>query len=188
MDLKQDIENLVQIYGPDKVKAAARQWLEAAQRPIPAEHFRVLSPDMLASTINELDSAAKNVISASNNRDLAYSNKAELVRNQMQLETDAKLTEAEAFMNTQGEGKEQYGMINGQKILLNNDTNRDAYRRSASAAERKALAENSGQIAAIDVKLNQSNDTFQSAIKVVDALAAKARLQAALLNYLSGRE
>jgi hypothetical protein len=188
MDIKQDLENLMQIYGPDKVKAAAQQLFAAAQRPIPAEHFRLLHPDALADTVNRLDTAVDEVISASQNRGFVYGNKSALVSEHTKLETAVKLSEAEAFMNSERDGKEQYGVIDGKKIILNNDTNRDAYRRAYSANDRRTLASITGQIAAIDVELSQANDAFQAAAKAADTLAAKARLQAALLNYLAGRE
>lgn len=188
MDIKQDIKNLMQIYGPEKVNAAARQLLEMSYKPIPAEHFRILNPNALTDTANQLDLSIKNVLSAGNNRELAYGDKSSLVAEQIQLEAAVKLAEAEAFMNSQGDGKEQYGIVDGKKIMLNNDTNRDAYRRAYSAADRRALAENAGKIAALDVELSQANDTFQIAVKAADTLTAKARLQAALLNYLAGRE
>jgi hypothetical protein len=188
MDIKQDLNNLVQIYGPDKVKAAMRQLLAVAERSIPAEHFLLLSPDALAATASRLDEASRHMLDISQNREVAYADKSSLITEQIKLETAVKLAEAEAFMNSQGEGKEQYGIIEGKKIMLNNDTNRDAYRRASSANERRTLASITGQRAAIDVELSQANDAFQAAVQATDALAAKARLQAALLNYLSGRE
>lgn len=187
-NLRQQFAKLIDVYGPLKVREIANKILPGAGRPIPAEHFQLLSPDALVATANQLDLANKNVLSAGNNRELTYGDKPSLIAEQTKLEAAIKLSEAEAFMNTIGEGKDQHGFVDGKKITLNNDANRDAYRRAYSAADRRALAETAGKIAAIDVELSQANDTFHVAVKVADTLAAKARLQAALLNFLSGRE
>lgn len=186
--LKQQVADLITFYGPEKVRAAAQSLLTTSSRPIPAEHFPVLAPQVIEDTLGQLDAAARWVETTTNDKEAAYSNKTTLVIQQVQLETAVKLAEAEAFMNAQGEGKEQYGLIGDKKITLNNDTNRDAYRRCYSAKERREMAEISGKISAIDIELAQANDALQAAFERSHSVTAKARLQAALLNFLSGRE
>lgn len=186
--LKQQVEDLITFYGPEKVRAVAQGLLTTSSRPIPAEYFPVLAPLVIEDTLGQLDAAARWVETTTNDKEAAYSNKMALVVQQAQFETAVKLAEAEAFMNVQGEGKEQYGLIGDKKITLNNDTNRDAYRRCYSAKERRQLADISGKISAIDVDLAQANDALQAAFERSHSVTAKARLQAALLNYLAGRE
>jgi hypothetical protein len=162
--------------------------LNTSMRSIPAEHFTVLSPQAIEDTVKQLFYIDQEIQNAADHRETVDNNKAELVQQKTQLETAVKLTEAEAFMHVYGEGKEQYGLIGDKKIVLNNDTNRDAYRRSYSAAERKELAEICGEINAIDVDLDRANDMLRAVLERSHIVAARAGLQAALLNYLARRE
>lgn len=186
-DVHEQLGHLVTLYGPDKVKAAAQKLLDVSTQTMPAEYIPVLSPQALEATLKELAFVGENLQAAVQHRMAVDGNKAELIEQKTQLETAVKLTEAEAFMNAAGEGKEQYGLIGDKKILLNNEANRDAYRRSYSAKERKHLAEICGELNAIDVDLARANDTLQATAARANSIKAKAHLQAALLNFLAGR-
>lgn len=186
-DIQQQFDNLVTLYGPEKVRAAARKLVEASARRVPAEYIQVLAPAALEDTAKHLSFVDQDIEKAIKHRVSVDSNKAELVQQKSEIETAVKLTEAEAFMNAEGEGKEQYGLIGDKKILLNNEANRDAYRRSYSSAERKELAEICGEINAIDVDLVRASDVLSALAARSRAIEAKANLQAALFNFLSGR-
>ncbi|WP_371366254.1 hypothetical protein SRRS_06950 [Sporomusa rhizae] len=157
-------------------------------KAIPAEYIPIINPDKLAFTLNQLDVALENVVKTGETRESAYQNKAELVRQKTQCETDIKLAEADAFMNTQGEGKEQHGLVDGKKIMLNNDANRDAYRRSYSAKERRELGNVNAQLNSLDVDYYRANDAWAAAVEASNIIKSKAGLQAALLNFLAGKE
>nr|WP_092074978.1 hypothetical protein [Dendrosporobacter quercicolus]NSL49609.1 hypothetical protein [Dendrosporobacter quercicolus DSM 1736]SDN24792.1 hypothetical protein SAMN04488502_11565 [Dendrosporobacter quercicolus] len=185
-DIQQQFDSLVTLYGPERVRAAARKLLEISTQRVPAEYIQVLAPEALEDTTRQISFAYKELCNAINHRIAVDQTKGELLQQKIQLESAVKLTEAEAFMNAQGEGKEQYGMIGDKKILLNNEANRDAYRRAYSAADRQVLAETSGEIAAIDVDLARASDVLTASSARVHAIAAKSNLQAALFNFLSG--
>lgn len=157
-------------------------------KAIPAEYIPIINPDKIESTMNQLDVILENVVKTGEIREAAYANKAGLIKQKTQCEVNIKLAEADAFMNTEGEGKEQHGVIGDRKILLNNDANRDAYRRSASAAERRELAGVMADLNSLDVEYAKANDTWAAAVESSHIVRAKAVLQAALLHFLAGRE
>lgn len=186
-DVQEQLEHLVTLYGPDKVKAAAQKLLSASVRTMPAEYIPVLSPDEVEKTIRNLDQALDWVVNAGRKKEGTYQDKAGLVKQQTTMEAAVKLAEAEAFMKIEGEGRDQYVMEEGKKIPLNNDASRDAFRRRASAEERRQAANLTAQINAIDVELAEAGDAWFTAKEAVETIRAKAYLQAALLNFLAGR-
>lgn len=186
-DVQQQLDNLVILYGPDKVKAAAQKLLSVSVRPIPAEYIPILSPNEVDKTIRNLEQALNWVMKAGSKKENTYQDKANLVMQQTRMEAAVQLAEAEAFMRIEGEGRDQYVMEEDKKITLNNDATRDAFRRRASAEERRQAANLNAQINAIDVELAKANDSWFTAKETVETVRAKAYLQAALLNFLAGR-
>ena len=186
-DIRKQFDGLVAAYGPEKVKALARELLQVQGRPIPAEHIPVISADMLEKTVRQLDRALNDVQTAGARKEAAYQNKADLFRQQTSMETEVKLAEADAFMRIEGEGRDQYVMEGSRKVPLNNDAARDAFRRRSSAGERRQLADLNAQINAIDVGIATAGDAWFTAKEAVESIRAKANLQAALLNFLAGR-
>jgi len=183
-DIKKQFEALVGVYGPEKVKAAAEAILGKVNKPIPAEHIPILSPQRIEDTIAQLDSAVSEVLAAGENLDAAYQNRAELLKKRTQLETEIKLVEADAIMQIRGEARSQYVMLGNEKVALTNDTTRDAYRRMASKTQREELAVIEAEIAAIEAKIEQAKEKRNTVKEANDSIRAKANVQAALLNYL----
>lgn len=159
----------------------------AAELQIPAEYLGIISQDKLADTVTQLDVTVSDIIETGAAKEAAYGNKRELMRQRSTMETAVKLKEAEAIMQIRGAGKEAYVDIAGQKTFLTNDTARDAYRRMASKAERERLAEINGELEALAVDTAQANDAWYKVTEAAGAIKAKAAVQAALLNFLSGR-
>ena len=101
----------------------------------------------------------------------------------MKLKTAVELKEAEAFMQIQGEGRNQYAYVNDQKVALTNDTLRDAYRQHYSKEERQQLTEVEQELASIDIKIYQTKDAWETAKESADLVKAKAYVQANLLKF-----
>ena len=159
----------------------------AAEYQIPAEYLGIISPEKLADTVLQLDTTVSDVIETGAAKEAAYGNKRELMRQRSTMETAVKLKEAEAIMQIRGAGKEAYVEIDGQRTFLTNDTARDAFRRMASGAEREELARVNGELEALSVDTAQANDAWYKVTEAAGAIKAKAAVQAALLNFLSGR-
>lgn len=156
-------------------------------RPIPAEYIPVIAADKLANTVAELDAGIADILKAGQAKEAAYANKRDLIKQKVQLETEVKLAESEALMEIKGEARSQYVVIAGEKVALNNDTARDAYRRMASKELREKLAEVEGEIAAIDVDIARASDSWYSSKDANDSIRAKAHVQGSLLEFLSSR-
>ena len=182
---KEQVETLVNAYGPDKVRYTIEQVLGKINKPIPAEHIPVLSAQRLEDTIAQLDSAVSEVLSAGEGLDAAYKNKGELLRRKAQLETEVKLEEAQAIMEIRGEARSQYVMVGSEKVLLTNDTARDAYRRMASKVQREQLAEVEADLAKLDAEIEQAKEKRNTVKEANDSIRAKGNIQAALLNFLA---
>lgn len=71
------------------------------------------------------------------------------------------------------------------KVSLNNDTQRDAFRRHFSAAERKELASVEADIKAIEVAQFKAREDLEAKKEALSCIRAKAELQAAVLTYLA---
>ncbi len=160
---------------------------KAKAKGVPAEHFRILGPEGLDYTFTALDSAVSSQLEAGNKREAAHRDRSDLVRRRAQLETSIKLTEAEAIMNIVGTGKDAYVMIGEKMTYMPNDTARDAYRRTVSMEDRKALAQVNGEIAAIEADIVRAKDGWDTAKEASDTLRARANAQSALLNFLASR-
>lgn len=153
---------------------------------IPKELEAIIGTDVLARTMENLDRAMNQIVISASSKNEVYRNKSELMKKKTELETAIKLKEAEAFMETVGEGKEQRGVIDNKTILLNNDANRDTYRRMASANERRELSIVMGELNAIDTDIARSNTEFQKYVELANTIRAKSMVQSSLLNYLGG--
>ncbi len=153
---------------------------------IPRELEAIIGTDVLARTMENLDRTINQIVISASSKNEVYRNKSELMKKKTELETAIKLKEAEAFMETVGEGKEQRGVIDNKTILLNNDANRDAYRRMASANERRELSIVMSELNAIDTDIARSNTEFQKYVELANTIRAKSMVQSSLLNYLGG--
>lgn len=154
---------------------------------IPAEHFRVLSPEILADTRIQLDASVEDIFAATVQREAAYANKGDLLKERYNLENRIKLEESQAIM----EGLSADGKTckwNEIPYPFNNDASRDAFRRTVTSAARKRLAEVEGDLAALEVTASQARDSWERAVQASDSIRAKAYLQARLLQFLAGGE
>jgi hypothetical protein len=184
-DPKQAVSDLVQTYGAEKVKAAADALLGTAARQIPAEHFRVIAPAILADTVQQLDASVDDILKLGDKREAAYANKGELLREKYQLENKIQLEESQAIM----EGLAADGKTvkwNDVVYPFSNDLTRDAFRRTVSSESRKRLAEVEGELAALEVQASIARDAWEKAVQASESIRSKAHVQARLLHYLAG--
>lgn len=181
--LKNEVKSLTEVYGVQKVENAIQSVLGGFKTP-PADYLKILSPEALVDSINQLNAATQDIIEKGAAKEKAYSNKGELLKQKRQLETRIELEEAEAIMEIRGEARSQYVMIGGEKVALTNDTARDAYRRTASKAARQELADVEADIAKLEVDNFKATDAWYTAKEASDKVQAKAQLQAVLLNFL----
>lgn len=152
---------------------------------IPKDFAKFLSDEELQATALQLDTAVSEIVDVGTQREAAYGDRAQLMKRVKELTTEIQLEESEAIMKIQGSGKDAFGYIGGTKIFLTNDTARDAYRREASRKQRVELAEVEGAVAEIEANLSKANDTFNVRVEALRGIQAKARLQAAMLEYLA---
>ncbi|WP_138751089.1 hypothetical protein [Paenibacillus sinopodophylli] len=184
-DAKQAVQDLTVIYGAEQVKAAASALLGAAARQIPAEHFRVIGAQILADTVAQLDASVDDILNKGDQREAAYGNKADLLKERYTLENQIKLEESTAIM----EGLKPDGKSvewNSVTYPFSNDMARDAFRRTVSSESRKRLAEVEGELAALEVTASIARDGWEKAVQASDSVRAKAFVQARLLQYLAG--
>lgn len=184
-DAKQAVQDLTAVYGAEQVKAAAAAILGQSARQIPAEHFRVISAQILADTVTQLDASVDDILNKGDQREAAYGNKGELLKERWQLENKIKLEESQAIMD----GLAPDGKVvewNGTKYPFSNDMARDAFRRTVSSESRKRLAEVEGELAALEVQASMARDGWEKAVQASDSVRAKAFVQARLLQYLAG--
>lgn len=154
-------------------------------RQIPAEYIPVLGAAQIINTVSELDAGIQDILLSGQAKEATYQCKSDLLKARWKLETEVKITEADAIMQIRGEARSQYVMVGEEKVALNNDTARDAYRRMAAKDQRVELARVNGEIAALDADLSKANDSWQASKDANDSIRAKAAVQASLLNFLS---
>jgi hypothetical protein len=183
-NVKMELEKMVEAYGADEVRKAIENLMGRVSKPVPAEHIQVLSPKRIEDTVAQLDSAVSEVLAAGDALDAAYKNRGELLSRKAQLEGEIKLEEAQAIMEIRGEARSQYIMVGDEKVLLTNDTARDAYRRMASKTQREELAGVEAQLAKLDAEIEQAKEKRNTVKEANDSIRAKGHVQAALLNYL----
>ena len=150
------------------------------------EFTDLLTKDALQTTMLQLDAAVNDIIAVGKERETVYGNRAELMKLARQLQTEIELVESEAIMNIKGSGKDATATLpDGRTVYLTNDTARDAYRKNASAYQRKQLATTEAELEKIGADLFRLGDKYNESAAVSHSLQAKARLQAAMLEYLS---
>lgn len=148
------------------------------------EYLHIINPEMIKATMDELQSLKLKIEQSVQARSEAYTNKAELMKKKTELETAIKLTEAEAFMNTEFVGKDQFGTIDERRITLNNEANRNTYRRMASKMERMELGAVMADLAVIEVNFSKADNEWQAAIEQLAAVKARAAIQSKLLSMV----
>jgi hypothetical protein len=186
--VKQSLQDLEQTYGADTLRAAAEALLGKLQatRQLPAEFYRILSPQSLEQTAYSLDAALDDIIARGQNREDAYGNKADLLREQSKLENDIKITESQAIMDGMGTGDGKIIEWQGVKYPFNNDLTRDAFRRTVTKTQRNRLAEVEGELRALEVEAMKARDGWETVVQASETARRKAHVQAELLNWLAG--
>lgn len=160
--MKEELQKLIEQYGADAVVRAAA---EAANQHVPTINTPVVTDEQLINTISQLDAVVTDILEAGRKNEETYQNKVELARRARQLETSIQITEAEAINTICGTGKDAYGIIpypdgTHVRVAVTNDTQRDAFRRHFSAAERKELASVEADIKAIEVSQFKARKTW----------------------------
>ena len=145
---------------------------------VPHQWQQILSPAEVMGVFDGMDIEVNNLEVAAEEVDSLYTDRAHLARQASQLETAVQLDEATAIMNANNDGT---------FAALKNDTLRDAFRRQASAENRKKLAEVQGDLASIESKLAGAKETQRAVEARLNAQRSKAALMAALFNFLGGR-
>lgn len=176
---------LVQTYGAEAVLAGAKQLLDGKR--VEPEFLKTVNANNIDTTFQQLDRSLQLVLDRGEEHQDLYKNRGQLLHEKMLLETDVKLTEANAIMKIQGNGKDQYVLDGEIKIPLTNETARDAYRRKSSATARQRLATVEAELAKIESDIWKSKDTWGAVKETLDILRAKANLQTALLYFLSSK-
>lgn len=149
------------------------------------QYLSLVSPESLKLTLDQLDFVINDIETKGKAKEEAYGEKGRLLKRKTQLDTDIKLVEAEAIMNIQGEGRNQFVIIDDHQVALTNDTTRDAYRRKSSKTERLELANVESELAQLDAEIAQKNDAWYTAKETSENVRAKSNLQASLLNFLA---
>jgi hypothetical protein len=179
--------DLVLAYGKEEVRDTVAALLGPASRSIPAEHFRVIGAQILADTVTQLDASVDDILNKGDQREAAYGNKADLLKERWKLENQIKLEESDAIMNgLKADGKSVEW--NGVTYPFSNDMARDAFRRTVSSESRKRLAEVEGELAALEVTASIARDGWDKAVQASDSVRSKAFVQARLLQYLAGNQ
>lgn len=145
---------------------------------VPHQWQQILSPADVMGTIDGMEIEAENLEEAAQYTDDLYTTRSKIAKQVSQLETAVQLDEATAIMNANNDGT---------FAALKNDTLRDAFRRQASAENRKKLAEVQGDLASIESKLAGAKETQRAVEARLNAQRSKAALMAALFNFLGGR-
>lgn len=187
MTVDKAMEEVIAKYGEEEVsKCVAR----ALAVHVPTINTPVVTDEQVLNTLSQLDAAVADMLEAGKKQEDTYQNKADLVRRARQLETAIQLTESEAINTICGTGKDAYGIITYKdgtqtKVALNNDTQRDAFRRHFSAEERKELASVEADVRAIEVSQFKAKEDYDAKKEALSCIRAKAQLQAAALSYLA---
>lgn len=186
VDFKNVLDYLAEKYGEKEVITAVAA---AATKRVPRIETPVVTDEQIINTISQLDASVADILEAGKKNEETYRDKAELVRRARQLETSIQLTESEAICTIIGTGKDAYGlvMMEGKevKVACTNDLQRDAFRRSFSAEDRKELAKVEAEIKAIEVAQFKSREDYDAKKEALACIRAKAQLQVAALTYLA---
>jgi len=184
--MKEQLQKLIETHGKEAVVEAVAAMVA---KPIPRISSPLVSDETLQATLYQLDTSVSDILAAGDANEAAYQEKAELMKKARQLETEIQLIESEAIMNIQGTGKDAFGILtdgegNQKKVYLNNDTQRDAYRRHFSQVARKELAEVEAEVRRIDINLARAKDAYNAKQEAINCIRVKATLQANVLAFL----
>lgn len=177
----QEIKELMDKYGADAVVEAVRGF---TSKHVPKTATPLVDEDKLQATVYQLDTGVGEILAAGAVVENTYQNKAELLKQSRQLDTEIKLAEAGAVLEIQGTGKDAFAVVGGKKVAITNDTARDAFRRTASKEYRERQAALDADIAKIDVELARAKDTYGTKLEALACIRAKANLQANILAIL----
>lgn len=184
---QKQLEEIIKTHGHEATVAAAAKVLQAVSYQPPADVVGIIGPNMLTETADRLDQAVVDIVERGQAKEEAYGDKRGLLLEVFKLREDVKLTEAQAFMEVEGEGRNQYAVLDGKQVPLNNDVQRDAYRRAVSKDVRTRLAKAEGELNALEIDIAEATDSWYTAKEVADLTKNRANLQAALLHFLSLR-
>lgn len=177
-----ELQDLVTQYGADAVIDAARKLLATH---IPKTATPLVDEDKLQATVYQLDTGVSEILAAGTAVEAAYQNKAELLKQSRQLDTEIQLEEAHAIMSITGTGKDAYAILdNGTRVAITNDTARDAFRRMASKDYRTHQSTIDADVAKIDIDLAKAKDAYATKLEALACIRAKANLQANILANL----
>lgn len=151
---------------------------EAAHRLPALPKYRMLLPEALDDSAEDLLISANELMVL---EDGTKVRRSEIVRRLKTMETEIKLKEAEAFMQT----VDNTVTIEGKTVKLNNAEMRDAYRRQYSADLRKERAELEGELAELNVMEAETKQRRQDNYIAAECLQRRAGLQSALLTFFA---
>lgn len=176
-----EIKELMDQYGVEAVVEAVRG---LTSKHIPKTATPLVDEDKLQATIYQLDAGVTDILEAGNAVENAYQNKASLLKEARQLDTEIQLAEASAVMEIQGTGKDAFAIVGGKKVAITNDTARDAYRRTASKEYRERQAAIEAEITKLDIEHSKAKDNYNAKLEAVQCIRVKANLQANILASL----
>lgn len=177
-----EIKKLMDQYGVDAVVEAVRG---LTSTHVPKTATPLVDEDKLQATIYQLDTGVSEILAAGSAVEVAYQNKAELLKQSRQLDTEIQLEEARAVMSIAGTGKDAYALLdNGAKVAVTNDTARDAFRRMSSKDYRNKQATIDADVVKIDIELAKAKDAYSAKLEALQCIRAKANLQANILANL----
>lgn len=179
--MKEIFESLIDDYGEEKVIKAARQLLSQKLNEKAAGYSELIKPEKVQDAVELIDRTVQDVAEAGRLVEFAYGDKRSLIKQIANLQTSIELTEAEAFMQLDGNSV----VIDGKKVTLSNDKLRDMYRKYVSREERKRLAELESELKAIEVDIFKAKDRWEEAKTNADLIKSRAHVQANLLQFLS---
>ncbi|MEN2464956.1 hypothetical protein [Ornithinibacillus sp. JPR2-1] len=179
--LENEIKSLIDDHGKDNVLKAAEQLLiKNLNRKVPAGYDSLVQPEKIEDTVGYIESALQDVADAGKAVEEAYGEKRNLVRQIEQVKTAIELTEAEAFMQLDG----NHAVVDGKKVTLSNDKLRDMYRKYVSREGRSTLANFESELKAIEIDIFKAKDRWEEAKLSADLIKSRANVQASLLQFL----
>lgn len=174
-----EIKELMDQYGVEAVVEAVRG---LTSTHVPKTATPLVDEDKLQATIYQLDTGVADILEAGTLVEATYQNKAELLKQSRQLDTEIQLEEAHAIMSITGTGKDAYAILdNGTKVAITNDTARDAFRRMASKDYRNKQSAIDADVVKIDIELAKAKDAYSAKLEALQCIRAKANLQANIL-------
>lgn len=176
------LNKLVEEHGAENVFTAAKQILNGKiDSQSDSGYAGLIQPDKVQESVSLIENALRDVTEAGKAVEEAYGDRRSLVKQISQLETSIELTEAEAFMQLEGNKVE----VDGKTITLSNDKMRDMYRKYSSREERKQRAELESELKAIEISTYKAKDRWEEAKLSADLVKSRAYVQANLLEFLS---